>query len=112
MYANPAASAYRGLPGYAIAEPADWTREVSMYPTALRNTAPPERERLFFGYVTAVCVVAIVVTAFAMPDLPRHLYGDQLDYWILAAMAVIGDSRPVKPPGGRTSLTVFPSICF
>jgi diguanylate cyclase len=83
-----------------------------MYPTALRNTAPPERERLFFGYVTAVCVVAIVVTAFAMPDLTHHLHGDQLDYWVLAAMAIIGDSRPVKPPGGRSSLNVFPSICF
>ncbi len=83
-----------------------------MYPTALRNTAPPERERLFFGYVTAVCVVAIVITAIALPGLGDHLRGDQFDYWLLAAMAIIGDARPVKTPGGRSSLTVFPSICF
>jgi diguanylate cyclase (GGDEF)-like protein len=83
-----------------------------MYPTAMRNTAPSERERLFFGYVAAVCVVAIVMTAIALPDLGRHLSVDQYDYWLLAAMAVIGDSRPVTPAGARSSLTVFPSICF
>ncbi len=46
-----------------------------MDPTAMRNTAPPEREGLFFGYVTAVCVAAVVITALALPGLRQPAAG-------------------------------------
>jgi diguanylate cyclase len=83
-----------------------------MYPAAMRNTPPPQRERIFFGYVATVCVVAVVITALALPEL-RHHVGRSMDvYWVLAGFAVIGDARPVTTPGGRSSMMVFPSICF
>jgi diguanylate cyclase len=83
-----------------------------VYPTAMRNTAPPERERLFFGYVAAVCVVALVCAAIAVPELGANLGRSTYVFWILAGLAVVGDARPVTPPGGRSAAVVFPSICF
>lgn len=83
-----------------------------MYPVAMRNTAPPEREWIFFGYVAVVCAGAVTCLALALPNLPHYLSGSPNIYWILAGLAVVGDARPVTTPGGRSSLTVFPSICF
>jgi diguanylate cyclase (GGDEF)-like protein len=83
-----------------------------MYPAAMRNTAPPERERLFFGYVTAVCVVALVCAAIAVPELGHNLGRSTYVFWILAGLAVLGDARPVTPGGSRSAAVVFPSICF
>ncbi|HEU0241715.1 MAG TPA: EAL domain-containing protein [Micromonosporaceae bacterium] len=82
-----------------------------MYSAALRNTAPPEHAKAFFGYVTAVCVVALALVIPAIPqlrDVPTH---SPATYWLLAFLAVIADLRPFPPPGRQRSV-VFPSICF
>jgi diguanylate cyclase (GGDEF)-like protein len=78
----------------------------------MRNSAPPEREHLFFGYVSIVCVTALVITALAVPGLHNTLDGSRRIYWLLAALAILADARPLVPPGARAALTVFPSICF
>jgi hypothetical protein len=82
-----------------------------MHSPALRNSAPPEREKAFFGYVALVCVVALALLIPALPELrgvPAH---SPATYWLLAVLAVVADLRPFPPPGGQRSV-VFPSICF
>jgi diguanylate cyclase (GGDEF)-like protein len=82
-----------------------------MHSPALRNSAPPEREKAFFGYVALVCVVALAIVIPALPelrDVPSH---SPATYWLLAVLAVVADLRPFPPPGGQRSV-VFPSICF
>jgi diguanylate cyclase (GGDEF)-like protein len=83
-----------------------------MEPTALRNTAPPEREGVFFGYVAAVCILAIALTAPQLPDLPRFARTAPAAFWLMAVLAVFVDARPFTPPGRRQNSPVFPSICF
>ncbi|HEX6497744.1 MAG TPA: EAL domain-containing protein [Micromonosporaceae bacterium] len=58
-----------------------------MQPTALRNSAPPERAAVFFGYIAGVVGLAAVIT-------------------------VLGDVRPFTTPGDRTTAAIFPSVCF
>jgi diguanylate cyclase (GGDEF)-like protein len=82
-----------------------------MYSPALRNSAPPEREKAFFGYVALVWAVALAIVIPALPELrvvPSH---SPATYWLLAVLAVVADLRPLPPPGGQRSV-VFPSICF
>jgi diguanylate cyclase (GGDEF)-like protein len=83
-----------------------------VYPTALRNTAPPEREGLFFSYVGVVCVLGIVLIAPRLPSLTNVLDAQPAMYWLMAALAIVADVRPFPPPGGRPTSAVFPSICF
>jgi diguanylate cyclase (GGDEF)-like protein len=87
-------------------------REAIVYPTALRNTAPPEREGAFFSYVGAVCVLALAIVAPAIPSLDHVLDHAPTTYWLMAGLAVLADLRPLPPPGGRPTSAVFPSICF
>ena len=52
-----------------------------MYSPALRNSAPPERAKAFFGYVALVCVVALALVIPALPELrgvPVHSAGGVL----------------------------------
>ncbi len=83
-----------------------------MEPTALRNTAPPRREGVFFGYVVGVCVLAVVLVALrsTTPTGLPHPAGTA--FWLMAALAVVSDVRPFTPPGPRQISPVFPSICF
>lgn len=83
-----------------------------MYPTALRNSAPPDRELPFFSYVGAVCVLALALVAPQIPALAHLLHHGPGTYWLLASLAVLADLRPFPPPGGRPTSAVFPSICF
>src|SRR5258706_15581096 len=83
-----------------------------MEPTALRNTAPPRREGVFFGYVAAVCVSGAAVFGAQLPALPDFLRTAPLAFWLMAALAVLLDVRPFTPPGRRQISPVFPSICF
>ena len=82
-----------------------------MYSPALRNSAPPEREKAFFGYVAVVCVVALAIVIPALPELREVPAHSPATYWLLAVLAVVADLRPFPPPGGQRSV-VFPSICF
>src|SRR5215475_4503772 len=82
-----------------------------MYPTALRNSAPPEHGRAFFGYVAVVCAVALALVIPAIPELRNVPQHSPATYWLLAALAVVADLRPFPPPGRNRSV-VFPSICF
>src|SRR5215467_10701822 len=86
-------------------------REVAMYSTALRNTAPPEHGRAFFAYVAVVCAVALAFVIPAVPelrDVPEH---SPAPSGLLPVLAVGADLRPFPPPGRQRSV-VFPSICF
>ena len=78
----------------------------------MRNTAPPEREGLFFGFVGAVCVAALCLLAPQIPGLGHFLHHAPAAYWVLAVLGVLADSRPFTPPGLRPTAAVFPSICF
>lgn len=82
------------------------------YPASLRNTAPPEREGLFFGYVGAVCTLAIVLVAPRLADLARVVDHISPTFWLLAAFGVLADFRPLTSGGLRQSAIMFPSICF
>jgi diguanylate cyclase (GGDEF)-like protein len=83
-----------------------------MEPTALRNTAPPRREGVFFGYVAVVCASGLAVFAPHAPDLPEFLRTAPAAFWLMASLAVLLDVWPFSPPGPRQTSPVFPSICF
>ncbi len=80
--------------------------------TALRNTAPPRRERIFFGYVAAVCLAALGVVAPHLGGLPHFLTVAPAGFWVMAGLAVVADIRPFTPMGRRQVSPVYPSICF
>jgi diguanylate cyclase (GGDEF)-like protein len=82
-----------------------------MYPTALRNMPPPEREGVFFTYVGTVCAVAVVLLAPQLSDLRDIAHVSQATFWLLATLAIAADLRPLQSPGKHASV-VFPSICF
>ncbi|HEY2671758.1 MAG TPA: EAL domain-containing protein [Rugosimonospora sp.] len=83
-----------------------------MEPTALRNTAPPRREGVFFGYVAVVCVSGLAVVAPHLPALPAFLRSAPAAFWLMGALAVLLDVWPLRPPGPRQTSPVFASICF
>jgi diguanylate cyclase (GGDEF)-like protein len=83
-----------------------------MEPTALRNTAPPRREGVFFGYVAGVCLLAVALVAPRSTDLTSGPHPAGTAFWLMAVLAVISDVRPFTPPGPRQLSPVFPSICF
>jgi diguanylate cyclase len=83
-----------------------------MESTALRNTAPPRHEGVFFGYVAGVCLLAVGLVALRSihPTGLPHPAGTA--FWLMAALAVVSDARPFTPPVPREISPVFPSICF
>ncbi len=83
-----------------------------MEPTARRNSAPPEREELFFGYVALVCLAALVFLGTRMPGLGEALRHAPGAYWLMAGLAVIADARPFSPAARRQLSPVCPSVCF
>lgn len=83
-----------------------------MRPTSLRNTAPSDREGVFFGYVGVVCVIAVALAAPQVPILIAVLRHAPVAFWLLAVFAVLGDARPLLAPGGRETSAIFLSICF
>jgi diguanylate cyclase (GGDEF)-like protein len=83
-----------------------------MEPASLRNSVPPDRAVPFYGFVGTVVVLAAAVVAMPLADLPARLGDLPAAFWLMAALAVLSDSRPFMPPGRRQSSAVFPSICF
>jgi diguanylate cyclase len=83
-----------------------------MESTALRNTAPPRHEGIFFGYVAAVCLLAVAVVAPQSTHLNGGPHPVPAAFWLMAVLAVFSDARPFTPPGPRQLSPVFPSICF
>jgi len=83
-----------------------------MESTALRNTAPPRHEGIFFGYVAGVCLLAIAVVAPQSTHLNAGPHPLPTAFWLMAVLAVFSDVRPFTPPGPRQLSPVFPSICF
>ncbi|MGC1210542.1 MAG: GGDEF domain-containing protein, partial [Micromonospora sp.] len=77
-----------------------------------RNSVPPGRVAPFFGFVTAVFALAVLVSAGPLAGLPERLSGLPAAFWTMAALAVACDARPFVPPGRRESSAVFPSTCF
>jgi len=83
-----------------------------MEAAALRNSVPSERVPTFFGFVGVILVSAVAVCAVPLLGLPDQLADLPAAFWLMAALAVISDSRPFTPPGLRRRSEVFPSVCF
>ena len=83
-----------------------------MEPTALRNTAPPERATLFFSYLATVCALAIVVLTVRLPEVSGELRGAGAAFWVIAVLGMASDAGPVSTPGRRQAAAIFVSICF
>ncbi|HEX5542431.1 MAG TPA: EAL domain-containing protein [Micromonospora sp.] len=83
-----------------------------MQAPALRNSVPPERAAPFFGFIWTVIAAAAFVVAPPLVGLTEQLPQLPGAFWLMAALAVIGDARPFTPPGRRQSSAVLPSICF
>jgi diguanylate cyclase len=83
-----------------------------MEPTARRNSAPPEHEEIFFGYVALVCLLALAVIGARVPGLLTALRHAPGGYWLMAGLAVLADARPFSPAARRQISPVFPSICL
>jgi diguanylate cyclase (GGDEF)-like protein len=83
-----------------------------METAALRNSVPPERAAVFFGFAAAIIGAATAVVAVPLVGLPDLLPQLPAAFWVMAALAVFSDARPFTPPGRRQSSAVFPSICF
>ncbi|MGW4153583.1 EAL domain-containing protein [Micromonospora chersina] len=77
-----------------------------------RNSVPPGRTGPFFGFVSVVGVVALLVSAGPLAALPDELPHLPVAFWTMAALAVACDARPFVPPGRRQTSAVFPSTCF
>ncbi|MEV0427211.1 EAL domain-containing protein [Micromonospora sp. NPDC050495] len=77
-----------------------------------RNSVPPGRSGPFFGFVVAVGVLAVLVSAGPLAGLPGRLSAMPAAFWTMAALAVACDARPFLPPGRRAGSAVFPSTCF
>jgi diguanylate cyclase (GGDEF)-like protein len=65
-----------------------------------------------FAFVGSVVTVGALIVAVPLTELPARLPELPAAFWVMAALAVIGDSRPFTPPGRRQSSAIFPSICF
>ncbi|HEX2355132.1 MAG TPA: EAL domain-containing protein [Micromonosporaceae bacterium] len=83
-----------------------------MEPASLRNSAPPDRAAPFYGFVASVVALAAALLAVPLARLPSQLDDLPAAFWLMAALAVVADSRPFTPPGRRQSSAIFPSICF
>lgn len=77
-----------------------------------RNSVPPGRTGPFFGFVTVVGVLALLVSVGPLAALPDELPHLPAAFWTMAALAVACDARPFVPPGRRQTSAVFPSTCF
>ncbi|WP_431942196.1 putative bifunctional diguanylate cyclase/phosphodiesterase [Micromonospora marina] len=77
-----------------------------------RNSVPPGRSGPFFGFVGAIGVVALVVSAGPLVALADRWSELPAAFWTMAALAVACDARPFVPPGRRQTSAVFPSTCF
>jgi diguanylate cyclase len=80
--------------------------------TELRNTAPPERAGVFFGYVAGVIVAAAGIIAWRFSGLASYLEHAPSTFWAMAALAVLSDARPLAAFGRRPISAIYPSICF
>ncbi len=83
-----------------------------MQPTSLRNSAPAERVWPFYGYLTLVISLGFIVVAPLLWDVPRVLGVAPPAFWMMVALALAVDTRPLMPPGPRQSVAVYPSVCF
>ncbi|MGR6317723.1 bifunctional diguanylate cyclase/phosphodiesterase [Micromonospora soli] len=77
-----------------------------------RNSVPPGRGAPFFGFVAAVGLLAVLVSAGPLAGLPDRVPDLPVAFWTMAALAVACDARPFVPPGRRETSAVFPSTCF
>lgn len=86
-----------------------------MTTASLRNTAPTNRRAAFIGYVAAVIVagtVAVAVTLLTTPMVWHDADSVPTAVWLLAALAVVVELRPLLPPGARYSQTAMISLSF
>ncbi len=77
----------------------------------VRNRVPAGRRRVFAIYALSVMALAAVLTASDFSGLPELTRTNQ-GFWIMAALAVLADARPVTLPGRWNTAAIYPSICF
>lgn len=86
-----------------------------MTTASLRNTAPTRRRGAFIAYVTAVIVVGAVAVAVTLLTTPPVWLGPATvpaAVWLLAALAIGVELRPLLTPGARYSQTAMISLSF
>jgi diguanylate cyclase (GGDEF)-like protein len=79
---------------------------------ALRNVAPSQHARRFFAYVGTVIVLAGIGLGIALVDGRFGLAPLTLGFGLMAALAIVVDTRPFLSGGGRDRMPVFPSTCY
>src|SRR5271170_702138 len=63
-----------------------------------------------YGFVVTV---GAVLTVVAVPFAIRSMMSAPAELWVLAALAALADSRPVRlPPPARSWATFVVSVCF
>jgi diguanylate cyclase (GGDEF)-like protein len=80
--------------------------------TRLRNVVPRTRAVPFFAYVTAVAVCAAASVGASIAGQSSILPDPSAAFWVIAALAVVVDTRPFTAPGAGATNAVFPSITF
>ena len=80
--------------------------------TALRDNAPPGREGVFFSCVAVVGVLALVLIAPYLAELPNFLRYAPVAWWLMIGLAMLADAWPVPLSGPGSSQAVSPSVCF
>ncbi|MET7421614.1 EAL domain-containing protein [Dactylosporangium sp. NPDC005555] len=81
-----------------------------MEQSALRNVAPPRHALRFFAYVAVVVAAGAVLLVTNLPDgFPASL---SAAFWVLAACAVVADTKPFVQVGGDDVTLTLPSVCF
>lgn len=77
-----------------------------------RNTAPPNRAGVFFGFVGLVIAVSAVIAALTAPSSLDIVRVGPAEFWALAMLALVVDALPLSPPGPRQSSVTVMSTCF
>lgn len=87
-----------------------------MTTNSLRNSAPPQVRRGFFGYVSVVvgaAVLAVTLTAIFTPMTWTADFAYVAPaVWLMALLAIVVELRPTLAPGSRYSQTALLSLSF
>lgn len=77
----------------------------------VRNRVPANRKRAFAIYAAVIIALAGALLVTALDGLPSLSRANQ-GFWIMAALAVLADIRPVTLPGRWNTAAIYPSVCF
>jgi hypothetical protein len=72
----------------------------------------PARTRVRVAFLSVVVLAAIAVLIPSLADLPVFVRSSDPELWLIAALALIVDARPLNAPGRAPIATIFPSVTF